>query len=443
MRNEPRRQGAPTNGSRSAEPQKAPVSSDPIEMLSADHRNVEKLFDEFTTASTSQHKTEIVKQICLELIVHTQLEEEIFYPACQGQMEKRLLDEAQVEHDAAKALIIELQNGSPDDQYFDAKVKVLSEEIKQHVREEENPGEGIFAKAKEAGVATAEIAKRLATRKRELMDEAQANALGPPKTRSFLVRMKGERSTTSQENQMARGSGTMERERDDQGRFVGDDDRDYRGRSGGRSRYNDDDNRRYARARDDEGRFTSGRSRSRDDDDDDRRYGRARDDEGRFTSNRSRSRYDEEDGDYRSGGRDHGGWFGDPEGHSRASREGWRHSAHDGSGWYSDPEGHSRASREGWRRSDHEGSGWYGDPEGHSRASREGWEDRGRGGARSRYDDDHDPRYARARDDEGRFTSSRSRSRYGEDEDRPRGRGHGGWYGDPEGHAEAARQRRR
>jgi hypothetical protein len=137
------------------------------------------------------------------------------------------------EHDGAKTLIIEIRAGSPDDQYFNAKVKVLSEEIKYHVREEEK-SDGVLAKAKEAGVATPDLAKRMATLKQELMEQAKAGVLGPPVTRSFRVRTNAGTNQLSQEDKMARGSSaTMERERDERGRFVSDDDddRDYRRRS--------------------------------------------------------------------------------------------------------------------------------------------------------------------------------------------------------------------
>ena len=296
-------------------------------------------------------------------------------------MEQRLLEEAQVEHDGAKTLIIEIEAGSPADQFFDAKVKVLSEEIKHHVREEEKT-DGILAKAKEAGMATPDLAKRMATLKKELMEQAKAGTLGPPVTRSFRVRTNAGTEQPSQEHQMARGSSsTMERERDERGRFVSDDDdRDYRRRSSSRSRYDDDDRRHSMAARDEEGRFTM--SRSRYDDDDDRRF--------------SRSRYDDEDDNRRSRG--HGGWVGDPEGHSEASRRGWEERG---------------GSRSNYRDDDR-------------RRSMPARGDEGRfTSSRSRYDDDD---------------RRSSRSRYSEeDDDRRGGRGHGGWYGDSEGHSEASR----
>jgi hypothetical protein len=381
-------------------------------------------------------------------MVHTLIEEEIFYPACKGHMEQRLLDEAQVEHDGAKTLIAEIRAGSPDEQYFGAKVKVLSEEIKHHVREEEK-SDGVLAKAKQAGVATPDLAKRMDARKQELMGQAKAGTLGPPVMRTFRVRTNAGAKQPSQEYDMARGSSsTMERERDERGRFVSDDDddRDYRRRSSSHSRYDYDDRRRSMPGRDDEGRFTSSRSRYDDDDDDDRR------------SSRSRSRYDEDDDD-RRGRSGHGGWYGDPEGHSGAARRGWddrggsrsryRDDDRRGSMPARDEEGRFMSARsrsyyddDDDRRGSRGHGGWYGDPEGHSEASRRGWDERG--GSRGRYRDDEDDRrrYMPGRDDEGRFTSSRSR--YDDDDDDRRGsRGHGGWYGDPEGHSQAARRGRR
>ena len=417
--------------------------TDPTELLKSDHRRVEQLFSSFETASETDQKSQLAAQICSELMVHTLIEEEIFYPACRGHMEQRLLEEAQVEHDGAKTLIIEIRAGSPDEQYFDAKVKVLSEEIKHHVREKEK-SDGVLAKAKEAGVATADLAKRMEARKQELMGQAKAGTLGPPVMRTFRVRTNAGTDQQSQEYKMARGSNMdMERERDERGRFVSDDDdRDYRRRSSSRSRHDDyDDRRRSMPARDDEGRFTG--SRSRYDDDDDRR------------SSRSRSRYDDDDDDQR-GGRGHGGWFGDPEGHSEASRRGWEERGGSSSRYRDDDrrrsmparddEGRFMGSRSRYddddddRRGGRGHGGWYGDPQGHSEASRRGWEERG--GSSSRYRDDDRRRSMPARDDEGRFMGSRSR--YDDDDDDRRGsRGHGGWYGDPEGHSRAARRGRR
>ncbi len=148
-------------------------SEDAVALLKADHRKVEGLFEQYEEARGSSVKAKLAKEICLELVVHTTLEEEIFYPACRAQkVEHDDLDEAQVEHDGAKVLIRELMSQSPSDDYFDAKVKVLSEYIKHHVGEEEKPKSGIFSKAKKAGVDMAAVGAQLMARKPELMQKA-------------------------------------------------------------------------------------------------------------------------------------------------------------------------------------------------------------------------------------------------------------------------------
>ena len=109
-------------------------SKDAIALLKQDHREVEDLFAQFEKASGDGRKENLATQICLELSVHAAIEEEIFYPACEGKVEEDLLKESYVEHDAAKLLIAEISAGAGEgDDFFDAKVKVLSEEIKHHV----------------------------------------------------------------------------------------------------------------------------------------------------------------------------------------------------------------------------------------------------------------------------------------------------------------------
>src|SRR6185369_1318857 len=106
-----------------------PKQNDAIALLKADHRKVEDLFEKYESARSK--KAGITKQICMELTIHTMIEEEIFYPACRkAGVESDAIDEANVEHDGAKILIAELEAGTPKDDYYDAKVKVLSEEIK-------------------------------------------------------------------------------------------------------------------------------------------------------------------------------------------------------------------------------------------------------------------------------------------------------------------------
>ncbi len=164
-----------------------PAAQSAIAALRQDHRRVEGLFFEFESATEEQRKQELVEKICTELNIHTRLEEEIFYPACREAIDDEdLMDEAQVEHDAAKLLIADLSEASSDDAYYDAKVKFLSEMIKHHVKEEERRSEGLFAQARDAGLDLEALGERLKARKEELMTAFEADAdLPPPETRSF------------------------------------------------------------------------------------------------------------------------------------------------------------------------------------------------------------------------------------------------------------------
>lgn len=152
---------------------------DAIALLKTDHRKVEELFDKFETTSGKATKRKLAEQICNELKVHTLLEEEIFYPAFQGKIEKDTLNEAFVEHDGAKVLVNDILASSPEDDFYEAKVKVLSEEIKHHVKEEEAGKEGMFAQCRQSDVDLAELRDRMLARKAELMPQAKANDLPP------------------------------------------------------------------------------------------------------------------------------------------------------------------------------------------------------------------------------------------------------------------------
>ena len=158
---------------------------DAIALLKADHRKVETLFEKFEKAKDAAAKTALAQQICTELSVHTAIEEEIFYPACTGKIEEDLVKEAYVEHDGAKVMIAEILASSPADDFYDAKVKVLSEEIKHHVKEEEGRVEGMFAKARAAGLDMEALGDQMAARKQELLAEFKAKGLPAPETRSF------------------------------------------------------------------------------------------------------------------------------------------------------------------------------------------------------------------------------------------------------------------
>jgi hypothetical protein len=163
----------------------AESKQDAIALLKADHRTVEELFEKFEKAKGDGAKERLARQICMELTVHTAIEEEIFYPACEGKIEEDLVKEAYVEHDGAKLLMAEIEAGGPDDDYYEAKVKVLSEQIEHHVEEEEKRSEGMFAQAREAGLDMDALGDRMAARKEELLAQIKANGLPVPKTRSF------------------------------------------------------------------------------------------------------------------------------------------------------------------------------------------------------------------------------------------------------------------
>jgi hemerythrin superfamily protein len=144
---------------------------DAIDLLKADHREVEGWFDDFENSEAAPKKRKLAAQICKGLRVHTQIEEEIFYPACrQAGISEDMMDEADIEHDAAKKLIAEIEAGGPGDDHWDARVKVLSEMIEHHVREEEQR-DGIFAKARKAGLDLQDLGAQLKARKAELMKQ--------------------------------------------------------------------------------------------------------------------------------------------------------------------------------------------------------------------------------------------------------------------------------
>jgi hemerythrin superfamily protein len=163
----------------------ADAQPDAIALLKADHRTVEDLFARFEAAGEADKKKRLARQICTELTVHSTIEEEIFYPACKGKVEDDLLREGYVEHDGAKVLIAELEGGSRDEEFYDAKVKVLSEQIEHHVHEEEKRSEGIFAQARAAGLDMDALGARMLARKQELMAQFEAGGLPAPETRTF------------------------------------------------------------------------------------------------------------------------------------------------------------------------------------------------------------------------------------------------------------------
>ena len=156
------------------------AQQDAIALLKEDHRTVEELFAQYEKARGDEKKSELANRICMELTIHATIEEEVFYPACEGKVEEDLLSESYVEHDGAKVLIGEIQSGSPADEYFDAKVTVLKEQIEHHVEEEEKRMEGLFSQARKAGLDMDALGAEMAARKEELKAEFERNGVPAP-----------------------------------------------------------------------------------------------------------------------------------------------------------------------------------------------------------------------------------------------------------------------
>ena len=148
--------------------------ADAISLLKADHRQVEAWFSQFSKSKDRRKKQQLTTHICDALTAHTTIEEEIFYPAfIEATGDKDTHHEAVVEHAGAKKLIAEIRAMSPGDDYYDAKVTVLSEMIKHHVKEEERPG-GMFSEAKNSDMDLQALGEQLLARKRELEATAEA-----------------------------------------------------------------------------------------------------------------------------------------------------------------------------------------------------------------------------------------------------------------------------
>ena len=418
-------------------------AQDAISLLEADHAKIKQLFDSYETLTRRSERARLVQEVCDALAIHTALEEEIFYPACRELIDDEPLDEAQVEHDSAKVLINELLSGSPEDPFYDAKFEVLADQVRHHIQEEEGKSDSIFAKARSAGADLAALGEKLKERKAELSERAARKELHakPLSFKSFakLVEEANMGSYQRGRDYDERGSSRYrdEQPRDEQGRFASDEDR--RGREYGRRERDDSD---YRSSSSSHGRsyqddeYTSRGQRMPERDE----YGRFMSDDDRRSQGYSRGRdYEEERRASHGGG--HGGWFGDPEGHSEAARKGWD-------------------EREGERRSYDEDTRGYSSQGGGRRYKSRSREDEGErrhsghGGwfgdpeghseaARRGWDEREGER--RSYDEDTRGYSSqgggrRYESRSREDEGERRHSGHGGWFGDPEGHSQASRR---
>jgi hemerythrin superfamily protein len=157
------------------------AAKDACDLLDADHRAVQKLFKEYEALTSSrarnaaQKKMDLAHEICTQLTVHAQIEEEIFYPALREVLKDTSpLDEADVEHQGAKDLIAQIQEMPDADDMFDARVKVLGEYVNHHVKEEKNE---IFPKARSARkLDLMAMREELEARKEELLAEMGATA---------------------------------------------------------------------------------------------------------------------------------------------------------------------------------------------------------------------------------------------------------------------------
>lgn len=157
-----------------------PQTRDALQILSADHRTVEELFEKYENARSASVQAKIVRQICDELIIHAMIEEQIFYPAVREAVEHDMMDEAQVEHDSAKALILSLMQAQPGDEFFEAKVSVLKEQVEHHVYEEERQRGSMFAQVRKADLDLEALGQEMAALKKQLQEQAKAGGLPQP-----------------------------------------------------------------------------------------------------------------------------------------------------------------------------------------------------------------------------------------------------------------------
>jgi hemerythrin superfamily protein len=156
----PRKAASSRSGTTSA-------STDAIALLKADHKRVSDLYEQYEKTRSAARKRTIVDSICLELTVHAQVEEEIFYPAVKAALkDKELVPEAQVEHATLKELIAQVKDKEPDGELFDARIKVMSEYTKHHVKEEQNE---MFPKVRKTRLDLKALGEQIAARKEELM----------------------------------------------------------------------------------------------------------------------------------------------------------------------------------------------------------------------------------------------------------------------------------
>ena len=194
-----RKTGARTKSARSASGRSAGGTRqmDAIKLLKQDHREVERLVQEFEKAR-SPRKAQIAEEICRMLTVHATIEEEIFYPAARDALkEEDLVEEAEVEHQSAKDLIAQIQGTTPDDDKFEARVKVLGEYVKHHVREEEKE---MFPQLQKRKIDLQALGEQLMQRKQQLMGMAEGGEMMDEETATAGSRGRGNGSRATRED---------------------------------------------------------------------------------------------------------------------------------------------------------------------------------------------------------------------------------------------------
>lgn len=157
----------------------APIGAvDAVQLLKDDHREVKRMFKDYDRLVQGEAdpaaKQALAEKICMSLKAHTAIEEEIFYPAVREALEDDdMMDEAEVEHDSAKELIVQIEGMSPQEDLYDAKVKVLGEYIDHHVQEEESE---MFPRVREADLDLQSMGDQMESRKDQLMREMTQEA---------------------------------------------------------------------------------------------------------------------------------------------------------------------------------------------------------------------------------------------------------------------------
>ncbi|MEY6432891.1 hemerythrin domain-containing protein [Thioalkalicoccus limnaeus] len=174
QKNAGKNQAASGDEKKAAKSSSSPKAQGATALLRADHKIVNELFDEYEKTNIKSRKKSLVSQICAELTIHAQVEEEIFYPAMKEALkDKGLVPEAIVVHATLKDLIAAVEGAEPDGENFDAKIKVLSEYVKHHVKEEQNE---MFPRARDSKLDMKELGAQMASRKEELLAERARRA---------------------------------------------------------------------------------------------------------------------------------------------------------------------------------------------------------------------------------------------------------------------------